>query len=190
VDALETLVGIMRAGPLPPLSDAAEIRFEEGREEDLVVESIRRSWAAHFATERRPPTDDLIGVVRTILGSIRKVKAPGPRSQSYMHHIAGFLTKKLGVSVRAFSADHKPLPDPEDGELVRLGRRWLAGGDPAARTGFRELVTHLLATGQAGQVLDDCHRVLGEVSDPSSPVAPELTAVIRKARESLRTSMG
>ena len=190
VDALEQLIGRMRAGPLPPLPEAAEIRYETGREEDLVIEAIRRSWADHFATERRPPRDDLIGVLRTILGSIQKVKAPGPRSQSYLHHIAGFLTKQLGVSVRAFSADGKPLPEPEDGELVRLGRQWSAGGATEARTGFLELVTHLLKTGQARRVVDACHQVLGEVSDPSSPVVAELTVLIQKARESLLTEMG
>lgn len=107
-----------------------------------------------------------------------------------MHHIAGFLTKKLGVSVRAVSADLKPLPEPKEGELVRLGRQWCADGTPEARTGFLELVTHLLKTGQATRVIDDCHLVLGEVSDPSSPVVPELTLLIQKARESLLTEMG
>ncbi len=190
VDALEKLIGMMRAGPLPPLPETAEIRYEVGREEDLVIENVRRSWANHFATERRPPKDDLIGVLRTILDSVQKVKAPGPRSQSYMHHIAGFLTKKLGVSVRAVSADLKPLPEPSEGELVRLGRLWVASGTPEARTGFLERVTHLLKTGQATRVIDDCHRLLGEVSDPSSPVVPELMLLIQKARDALLTEMG
>jgi hypothetical protein len=190
VDALEKLIGMMRAGPLPPLPETAEIRYEVGREEDLVIENIRRSWANHFATERRPPKDDLIGVLRTILGSVQKVKAPGPLSQSYMHHIAGFLTKKLGVSVRAVSADQKPLPEPNEGELVRLGRLWVANGTPEARTGFLERVAHLLKTGQATRVIDDCHRLLGEVSDPSSPVVPELMLLIQKARDALLTEMG
>jgi len=190
VDALEKLIGMMRTGLLPPLPETAEIRYEVGREDDLVVENIRRSWANHFATERQPSKDDLIGVLRTILGSIQKVKAPGPQSQSYMHHIAGFLTKKLGVSVQVVSADRKPLPEPKEGELVRLGRLWAADGTPEARTGFLELVTHLLKTGQATRVIDDCHLVLGEVSDPSSPIVPELTVLIQKARESLLAEIG
>lgn len=190
IDALDKLIGMMRAGPLPPLPETAEIRYEVGREEDLVIENIRRSWANHFATEPRPPKDDLIGVLRTILGSIQKVKAPGPRSQSYMHHIAGFLTKKLGVSVRAVTADLKPLPEPKEGELVQLGRLWVADGNSEAHTGFLERVTHLLKTGQATRVIDDCHLLLGEVSDPSSPVVPELTLLIQKARDSLLTEMG
>lgn len=189
VDALERLIGMMRTGPLPP-PETGEIHYEVGREDDLVIENVRRSWADHFAAERRPPKDDLIGVLRTILGSIQKVKAPGPRSQSYMHHIAGFLTKKLGISVRAVSADLKPLPGPKEGELVRLGRLWAADGDPEARTAFLESAAHLMRTGQANRVVGDAHLVLGEVSDPSSPLVPELTALIQQARESLLTEMG
>jgi len=47
-----------------------------------------------------------------------------------------------------------------------------------------------MRTGQASRVIGDAHLVLGEVSDPSSPIAPELTALIQKARESLLTEMG
>lgn len=190
VDALEKLIGAMRAGPLPPLPDGNEIRYEVDQEEDLVIESVRRSWADHFATAWRPPTDDLIGVLRTILGSIRKVKAPGPLSQSYMHHIAGFLTKKLGVSVKAYSADQKPLPEPEEGELVRLGRQWGADGTPEARAAFLERAGHMMSTGQVSRVIDDCHLVMGEISDPSSPATAELTALTLKARALLVTQMG
>jgi hypothetical protein len=190
VDALEKLIGMMRAGTLPPLPDTAEIQYEVGREEDLLIENVRRSWANHFATEWRPPKDDLIGVIRTILGSIQKMKTPGPRSQSYMNHIAGFLTKKLGVSVKAFSADRKPLPEPKEGELMRLGRQWHVDGDPQARTGFYELATHLMKSGQADQVIADCHLLVGEVSDPSSTMAAELVGLIQKARESLIAAMG
>ena len=190
VDALKKLIGMMRTGPLPPLPETAEIHYEVGLEGELVIENIRRSWADHFATERRPPKDDLIGVLRTILGSMQKVKAPGPRSQSYMHHIAGFLTKKLGISIRAVSADLRPLPEPKEGELVRLGRLWAADGNPEARTAFLESATHLMRTGQANRVIGDAHLVLGEVSDPSSPLVPELTALIQQARESLLTEMG
>jgi len=190
VDALEKLIGMMRTGPLPLLPETAEIHYEVGLEGELVIENIRRSWANHFATERRPPKDDLIGVLRTILGSMQKVKAPGPRSQSYMHHIAGFLTKKLGISIRAVSADLRPLPEPKEGELVRLGRLWAADGNPEARTAFLESATHLMRTGQANRVIGDAHLVLGEVSDPSSPLVPELTALIQKARKSLLTELG
>ncbi len=167
ISALERFIGQMRAGALPPLPETTEIHYAVGREEDLLIENIRRSWSAHFATEWQPPKDDLIGVLRTILGSIEKVKAPGPRSQSYLRHIAGFLTKQIGVSCTAVSADLTPLPEPKEDELVLLGRRWNANGNPEARAEFFELATYLLRNGQARRVIDACHLLTGEVSDPS-----------------------
>ena len=189
VSSLETLIRKLRVGALSPLPESAEIHYEVGREEDLLIENIRRSWADHYATEWRPPKDDLIGVLRTILGSVEKVKAPGPRSQSYLRHIAGFLTKKIGVSVKAFSADRKPLPEPEEDELVRLGRQWNTDNNQEARSEFFERATHLMRNGQPSRVIDACHLLTGEVSDPSSEVVAELIVLIQQARESLITAM-
>jgi hypothetical protein len=188
--ALESLIRKMRKGALPPLPEGSDIHYEVGREEDLLVENVRRCWRDHFATEWRPPNDDLIGVLRTILGSIEKVKSPGPQSQSYLRHIAGFLTKKLGVSVKGFSADRKPLPEPDEDELLQLGRRWHAGGDQEIRTEFLELASHLMKSGQAGRVIDACHLLAGEISDPESETVNELISLIHQARESLVTAMG
>ncbi|HVA46366.1 MAG TPA: hypothetical protein VNH11_08335 [Pirellulales bacterium] len=39
------------AGPLPPLPETNEVHYEVGRQEDLLIENIHRSWANHFATE-------------------------------------------------------------------------------------------------------------------------------------------
>ncbi len=189
ISALETLIRKMRRGELSPLPETAEILYEVGREADLLIENVRRHWAQHFATEWRPPKDDLIGVLRTILGSIEKVRAPGPRSQSYLRHIAGFLTKKIGVSVKACSADWKPLPEPEEDELVRLGRQWKLDGNQEARSEFFELATHLMRNGQASRVIDACHLLTGELSDPSSGMVAELIVLIQQARKSLITAM-
>ena len=188
--SIEALIRQLRAGTLPPLPDTDEIHYEVGREEDLLIENIRRSWAHRFTTESKPSQEKLIGVLRSILGSIKKVKSPGPRSQSYLQHIAGFLTKKLGVSVKALSTDHKPLPEPEEDVLVRLGRQWNMNSNREARADLIELVSDLLKTGQAGRVINACHLLVGEISDPSSEVAAELTELIKTARRSLVTEMG
>lgn len=190
ISALETLVRQLRTGPLPPLTETNEVHYEVGREEDLVIENIRRNWAKHFATEWQPPRDKLIGVLRTILGSIEKVKSPGPQSQSYMKHIAGFLTKKLGVSVKSFSADMQPRPEPEEDELVLLGRQWDSAGDLEARAEFFGLATDLMGSGQAQRVINACHLLMGEISDASSEVVSELMELSRKAHESVITAMG
>lgn len=187
--ALENLIKKMQAGTLPPLSEATEVSYEVGQEEDLVIGNIRRSWARHFATEWRPPKDERIGVLRTILGSLEKMRSPGPRSQSYMHHIAGFLTKKLGVKVEAFSGDMTPIPEPEEDELLLLGRQCMSGDTETAKDEFRELASDLLKSGQAQRVLDSCHHLLGEEPDAEPEFLAELTELIHTARQSLMAAM-
>ncbi len=189
VSALASLVRQIRAGTLPPLEDTSEIHYEVGREEDLVIGNIRRNWARHFADEWKPPRDKLVGVLRTILGSIEKVRAPGARSKSYMRHIEGFLTKKIGVSVKSYSQNMKPIPEPPEDDLLRLGRRWILEENEKAAVEFKELVDFLLKKGAAERVLDCCHQLIGEESDPNSEVVAELTALIKQARKSLITSM-
>jgi len=190
VTALEMLVKQMRAETLPPLSDTAEIHYEVGQEEDLVIENIRRRWEVYFEDEGRLSKDKLIGVLRTILGSIEKVRSPGPRSQSYMRHIAGFLTKKLGVSVKRVSADMQPLPEPEEDDLVLLGRQWVLDENQEAKAEFHELASDRMSDGQAERVIDACHQLLGEESDPASEVMAELTELSNQARQSLIAAMG
>jgi hypothetical protein len=96
--ALETLIRQMRAETLPPPSDL-EVKYEVGQDRDLVIESIRRSWAKHFATEGEQSKEDRVGILRTILGSLERMRIPAPDSQSYLRHIARFLTGQLGVVV-------------------------------------------------------------------------------------------
>jgi len=190
VAALESLIRQIRAGTLPPREDTYEISYEVGGEEDLVIENIRRNWAKHFADEWQPPRDKLVGILRTILGSIEKMRSPGPRSQSYMRHIEGFLTKKLGVSVKAYSQDMEPIPEPPEDELLTLGRQWILEEDEQAAIEFEELVNYLLKRGSADRVIGCCHQLIGEEADPNSEVFAELTAFSLEARKSLVTAMG
>ena len=188
--ALETLIRQLRTGSLPPLAESDAIHCEAGCEADLLIENIRRRWADHFATEWQPPRDKLVGVLRTILGSIENVTSPGPHSQSYLNHIARFLTKKLGVSVEVFSADRKPIPAPEEDALVRLGRRWNSAGDIEARAELFELATDLIKGGQAPRVINACHLLTGEVSDPSSEVVRAIDGTsLSSARVGNRTAL-
>ncbi len=155
-----------------------------------MIENIRRNWANHFADEWKPPRDKLVGILRTILGSIETMRSPGPHSQSYMRHIEGFLTKKLGVSVKAYSQDMEPLPEPPEDELLTLGRQWILEEDEQAAIEFEELVNYLLKRGSADRVIGCCHQLIGEEADPNSEVFAELTAFSLEARKSLVTAMG
>ncbi len=190
VAALESLIRQIRAGTLPPREDTPEVRYEAGQEEALVIENIRRNWAEHFADEWKPPRDKLVGILRTILGSIETMRSPGPHSQSYMRHIEGFLTKKLGVSVKQYSQNMEPIPEPPEDELLTLGRQWILEEDEQAAIEFEELVKYLLKRGSADRVIGCCHQLIGEEVDANSEVFAELTAFSMEARKSLVAAMG
>ena len=84
----------------------------------------------------------------------------------------------------------EPEPEPPEDELLTLGRQWILEENEQAAVEFQQLVDHLLKTGAAERVLDCCHLLLGEESDPNSEIAAELTAVSMQARRALITSMG
>src|SRR5206468_5608884 len=68
VTALERLITQMRQGPLPALPGGEGVDLAD--ETDLILFNIHRNWQS-LADDPRPPTrDELIGVLRTILGSI------------------------------------------------------------------------------------------------------------------------
>jgi hypothetical protein len=107
-----------------------------------------------------------------------------------MRHIEGFLTKKLGVSVKAYSQDMEPIPEPPEDELLTLGRQWILEEDEQVAIEFEELVNYLLKRGSAYRVIGCCHQLIGEEADPNSEVFAELTAFSMEARKSLVTAMG
>ncbi len=188
--ALKSLIRQLRRGSLPPLSDTDEIVYEPGQEKDLLITNIRHRWANHFATEWQPSPDKLVGILRSMLGSLETMTSPGPKSQSYLKHLAGFLTNKLGVSVELLSMDGQPLPAPEEDSMMKLGRQWYANADQEARAEFFQLASDLMQSGEAERVIDACQLLVGEISDLSSEVSQELIALSMNARQSLITAMG
>jgi hypothetical protein len=190
VVAIEKLIRAIRANKLPPLSETETVRIETGHEEDLIIDFVRRSWKENFSPEWKPSADDFVGVLRSILGSIENVKSPGSFSQSYLKHIEGFLSSKLGITVRALDKDFQPLPEPKEDELTRLGHAWTEDRDPEARAEFFELASHLIKNGQASRVYDTCCLLMGEIGDSSSSIMHELGGLIRQAHESLVATMG
>jgi len=187
--AVERLARQLRAGTLPPLSDERGIDYDPDDLERLVLDCIRLSWADRFGEGERPPRDKLVGVLRSILGSITKVRAAGPQSQSYLQHIAGFLTKRCGIRVQEYTGEGKPVPEPPEDPLVTLGREWYEDGDLDARAEFYELAQDLVKAGQSSRVISACHLLIGEMTEPISEITAELTAIILSAGNSLVAEM-
>ena len=185
--AVEKLILQMRKGPLPELGDTSTVSLVKGEEEDFVVWNIRRNLQQLSETEPRATRDNVIGVLRTILGSVEVWRSASPTSRGYLRYIEGFL-QKAGVCVEAYPPDSGPPEEPEEEDLLLVGRAWCHEGDPEAACEFRERAEYLLHCGEAQRVAEVCQQLLGQA--PDLDCAAELSALAIQAQESLHMSMG
>ena len=117
VSALEKLIKQLRLGPLPDFEMKDAIDVVAGHEEDLVILNIRNRWELYFVDHHSPSREKIVGVLRTILGSIEIRRSRNRLSQSYLQYIERFLTRELGVSVEQVSSEEfrerTGISDPE-----------------------------------------------------------------------------
>ncbi len=110
--ALQTLILQMRRGSLAPLEtredDAHDTYTDIGDDRDMIIWNVRRKWRHLFQTQPDPGRDKLIGVLRTILGSIDVWGSIDPNSRGYLHYIEDFLNN-AGVHVEAYSSEEEML---------------------------------------------------------------------------------
>lgn len=94
--ALVRLIDQVRHGNV--IAGTGPVRIAADDPVDAVVQLVHCKWQA--AIEPLPGRDNLIGILRTILGSVQNHKTVNPQSQNYLQFIEGFLAK-LGVQVQA-----------------------------------------------------------------------------------------
>jgi hypothetical protein len=177
--ALEKLVTQMRAGQLPPFDDSAEVQYVRGEEVDLVIHFIRSNWNHLFEYQPHPGTEALIGILRTLLGSVDNWSTPSPSSRGYLNFVEGFL-RKTGVNVQKMAPDTmEPVEEPED-ELLEIGRDWIESGDAADRADFMDLAERMIAGGDGNHVAEVAQRLIGEAVN--SPYTHELSVLSVRAQ--------
>lgn len=176
--ALVKMIVGMRQDTLQPLNgealsseEATSFEGKAGDEQELIIWRVSSHWQDLFENKPAPARDTLIGVLRTILGSIEVWRSPGPTSRGYLHYIDGFLGK-AGISVESYPVDEEPDEEDDQQELLELGRDWCYDGDEEARLVFENLVQHLIHSGQAETVVDVCQQLIGETGN--SPVMASL----------------
>lgn len=102
-DVEASLIGLIRAIRSGRLSTLAEITgFNTpvaGDADDLVTMMVRQRWHDFFEYHPYPGRDKLVGILRTILGSIEVWTTPHRKSRGYLLYIEEFLGK-AGVTVR------------------------------------------------------------------------------------------
>ncbi|MHC4176516.1 MAG: hypothetical protein ACYSWU_03365 [Planctomycetota bacterium] len=110
--AVEGLVVRIRDGMPPiPAEGSASDELIEGPV-NLVIWSIRRNWQRLLETLPDPGRDKLVGVLRTLLGSIETWGSRARTPRGYLEFIEEFLAE-AGVSVEALSPDAPWLPAPD-----------------------------------------------------------------------------
>ncbi len=98
--ALREAILQIRRGRLLDFEDVdGEIPFD-GNTEESIIWNIRRQWGDLFHTLPNPGRDNLIGVLRTILGSIDVWGSIHPQSRGYLDYIEEFV-QKTGATVEA-----------------------------------------------------------------------------------------
>jgi hypothetical protein len=154
--AYETLILQLRQGPLPP-EETGTIQVVAGHEEELVIQNIRRNWE-NLAP--RPSTDNLIGVLRTLLHSVQVWSSRSAESRGYLHYLEGFL-KRGGVSVNVVSDEGEMLDEPDEPELLTIGRAWCEDDDRDARDAFYKMAQDMIREGEGETVVNVCQELAG-----------------------------
>jgi hypothetical protein len=106
--ALERLILDIRRGvPVVPSELPDAIGYVRGDEENLVIDHIRQEYYRFFQTEPDPGRDNLVGALRTILGSIEVYTTANPQSRGYLEFLEDFLTQ-AGMKFRVEDVPGEP----------------------------------------------------------------------------------
>lgn len=91
-EALVELIGLLRHGISPVLTeDDAEVPFEQGREVDYLIWNIRRHWGILFERHGSTARSDLVGILRTLLYSLKAHAWNTGASRGYVAFLLTFL---------------------------------------------------------------------------------------------------
>ena len=99
--ALREAILQIRRGQFSDFEEVAGQTQFEGDTEELIIWNIRRQWGDLFQTFPSPGRDNLVGVLRTILGSIDVWGSIHPESRGYLDYIEEFV-QKAGAAVEAY----------------------------------------------------------------------------------------
>ena len=116
--ALIEMIGRLRKGPLPALEDMSEEEKQAFGKNHFLIWNILARWQSHFEKHGPVAKDALIGVLRTILGSVETHRSNSQSAKGYLDFLEGFLSR-IGVNVRQVSREEIEAlgVDPEEIEF-------------------------------------------------------------------------
>jgi hypothetical protein len=178
--ALTRLVQQMQRGELPPLPEGTAEEPIEGGEEDLIIWNIRHNWHQYFESNPHPGTDQLIGILRTTLGSIEVWTTRSRNSRGYLSYLKGFL-RQGGVVFDESGSEAEEL-SPEEDDLLFMGHEWLDTGNQEAGDRFKKAAEAIIAAGKGEMVAQIAQELIGEYGEV--PEFRELSVIAIKAQDS------
>ncbi|MBN2293121.1 MAG: hypothetical protein JXM70_11885 [Pirellulales bacterium] len=108
-DILAEMIARLRKGALPELPSLSGEEQYVFDVDDFMMMNIQGHWQAYFEDHEAIGRDSLIGVLRTILGSIEVHSSHSHGSTGYLDFLADFL-KRAGVNVeRIFMDEYERL---------------------------------------------------------------------------------
>ncbi len=162
--ALTKFIGALRRHGYQPAEHRDIVTVEPETYVDLVIWSIRRNWDDLFHKQSRHSRAELVGILRTILGSLETWSTPSPESRGYLNYIEGFLAQG-GIHPHLAPVDEEREKEPEspsDEELLfDLGQAWLETESDWARDRFFKKGQAMLDGGQADAIINVCQRLIG-----------------------------
>ncbi len=87
--AIEILITELRRDGLPESVD--QIEGTEGTIESLIIDQVLDEWHDAFETRQRPSNGDLIGILRTTLGSLETRRGGDLSRRGYLEYLKRFL---------------------------------------------------------------------------------------------------
>jgi len=101
--ALKRMVLQIRRDALPPLRNTRAYDCDAGDLEDLIIWNIRSRLEESFNRFGHLGRDTLIGVLRSVLGSVETRAAMRPGARAYLRFLEGFI-EDVGTSFRQIPA--------------------------------------------------------------------------------------
>jgi hypothetical protein len=189
--ALTRLIGDLRRDGYQPAEHRDMVTVEPETYMDLVIWSIRRNWDDLFHEQPRHSGAELVGILRTILGSLETWSTPSPESRGYLNYIEGFLAQG-GIHPRLIPTDEGQEKEPEspsDQELLLdLGQAWLETDSNWARDRFFNKGQAMLDGGQADAIINVCQRLIGHRTEEA--FIEELRPLLQPAYRQLGVPFG
>lgn len=168
VTSIKNLIRELRSKSYQLAEEGDEARVESSDETDMVQWSIKHNWDNLFTEHPRHSDTELVGILRTILGSVEVWSTYSPNSRGYLNYIEGFLSK-AGVQVeRSLMEGEEEVKMAEvlDEEyLLNLGLEWLNTHGEALKQEFFAESKAMLDGGQAEEVINVCQYLIGQVND-------------------------